>query len=493
MIRLLRCVVFVNDDDSVDNIWDNFKYIQSQTDLRFSDDELELYHYVQDYVIKYKDLPTLSALKDKFEDNSRVNFLLKEIDLYEFRKGAEFKQLIEIVKNEKHLELFEKVITTAGTIAGEGVKIKGKFYRGPKEAFSYILGHMDEFFSPDLGVKTRGDIREDADIEKQIYLQKEINPSQSVGIITGIDDIDNTVFGLKPGELMTVAAFTGHGKTTFCLNYAYYAAVYLRRNVVYYSLEMTYPQVRSILYCMHSYHRKFNATHAPLKYEAIKNAQLNDEEKLFYLNEVIPDFAKLVKLNNGEVEYDTENDQYGSIRVIQPVGDITPRSLRSDLEALNQTESVDIAFIDYPTFMRPDSGSSYNQKRDNLNTIIQSLKQTAMTFNHGKGLPLVAPFQINTKGYEEASRNGGVYTPDDIAETSEIMKSSDLVITLYCDDTFRELNEARVQNLKHRDGALFKPFEMFVDFSSRYMGKKPENQQKFSIENIIASGFGAII
>lgn len=491
MLRLIRGLVRIDAEDSTDpdRFWGNYHSLFGANSVKFTDSYATIVEYIQEYLIKYnKEFPTVSALADHFSGNSTVEYMLKELGDIPFRFGSEFQQLIDIVRSEQLLEKFESVCVDAGTIATKGKKVNKEFKQGVKDAFSFIIKHIDDFSQPEIGTKVRGDIREDIEIEKQNYYNKKLNPSLSFGMLTGIDDIDSVTYGLKKGELMTVAAYSGQGKTTFCLNYAYYAAVYLGYNVVYYSLEMPYQQVRSIFYCLHTCYKDFRGIHAPIPYDRIKNVKLTPEEEEFYFGVVLPDFAKKVKITNGsdETTRDTE-DAYGTIRVIQPVGDITPQSLRSELEAMNQVESVDLVFIDYPNLMQPDS--YFNQRREGLNSIIKSVKQMAMTFNNGQGVPVVIPFQINNEGYEEAKKNGGFYSPDHIAETSEIFKSSDLIITIYNDEAFREVNQARVCCLKHRDGELFKPFYIHTNLKSRYMGKQPDERVDFSLQSFIDAGF----
>jgi len=488
LIKLFRGIIKVDESDEDVLIWENFKHLSLETELEFAPADQRLFNHIQDYIIQFKSPPTMTALRDRFSEDSAIEFILKEVEGLPFRKGAEYQQLILLVKEDQQKDLFKKVVLNAGAIAFEGLKVGKQYLKGIRDAYGYILRHHDTLYVANtLNVKTRGDVREDTEAEIAAYLAEEANPNKVIGIITGIDDIDNVVYGLKKGELMCVSAYSGHGKTTFCLNYAYFAAVYLGYNVVYYSLEMPYSQVRDIFYCMHSSYKDFRQINPPLEYDKIKNRKLSEEEKDFYLNVVLPDFARRVRLSSGSLVPDDDSDPYGSIRVIQPVGSVTPRSLRAEVEAMHQSEPIDILFIDYPNLMEADN--AYGQRRDNLNTIIRELKQIAMTFNGGEGLPLVIPFQISTKGYEEARRNNGIYTPDHIAETSEVLKSSDLVVAIYCDEEERQLNQARIMNLKHRDGALFKPAYMYANLASRYMGAQPEERIELTLDRILDAGF----
>ena len=77
-----------------------------------------------------------------------------------------------------------------------------------------------------------------------------------------IQQMDEAIGGARDGELWVHAAFAGHLKTTFALNWAYNQAIWFHDNVLYFSLEMPYHQVRRwllaphILFVHHNHRRR---------------------------------------------------------------------------------------------------------------------------------------------------------------------------------------------------------------------------------------------
>jgi replicative DNA helicase len=65
------------------------------------------------------------------------------------------------------------------------------------------------------------------------------NKGEIIGLTTGLTDLDRKLRGMKPGNLVIVAAPTGEGKTSLGMNIAEHQAVDRRNGVLIFSLEMT--------------------------------------------------------------------------------------------------------------------------------------------------------------------------------------------------------------------------------------------------------------
>jgi twinkle protein len=82
---------------------------------------------------------------------------------------------------------------------------------------------------------------------KQNTLDYLLNYEQRKGVTTGYKHLDNLIGGFMPGELVTVVAGTGVGKTSFTLNLTYNAAVEAGLNTLFVPLEMSHQTVVSRL------------------------------------------------------------------------------------------------------------------------------------------------------------------------------------------------------------------------------------------------------
>jgi hypothetical protein len=98
----------------------------------------------------------------------------------------------------------------------------------------------------------------------------------------------------------------------------------------------------------------------------------------------------------------------------------------------------------------------------------------AVGFNNGEGIPVVNPWQINREGKAAAAINE-YYSLNHLSDTSEIEKSSDIIMALLrdtdSDGTF-DPNQIRFQFLKLRDAA-FPPIKTVgIDFRTCYFGAR---------------------
>ena len=67
------------------------------------------------------------------------------------------------------------------------------------------------------------------------------------GMATGFVDLDRTLTGFHPSELILLAARPGMGKTSFALNILLHAGKYSGKTVVFFSLEMSREQLANRL------------------------------------------------------------------------------------------------------------------------------------------------------------------------------------------------------------------------------------------------------
>jgi hypothetical protein len=259
----------------------------------------------------------------------------------------------------------------------------------------------------------------------------------------------------------------------------YNQAVYYRHSSIFFSLEMPYPQVRKILYAIHSNHEKFAKIRKKLgiglslHYERIRDGELDVHteaeiaamteeqraalidgrinplrpEKRFYFEHVIPDLG------------DPKND-YGSIHVEVHDPDKTEfnlNDLKSKSELLHSKDpAIATVIVDHAGLMT--SRNRHNSTTERLNEVLRDLKRMAMSFNKGAGIAMVALFQISREGFKAAEKNGGRYNLTHLSYANEAERSSDVVTAGYVDADLMGRNLFKIMCLKSRD---HKPFEEF--------------------------------
>jgi len=103
-----------------------------------------------------------------------------------------------------------------------------------------------------------------------------------------------------------------------------------------------------------------------------------------------------------------------------------------------------------------------------LNNMIKWLKNQTITFNNGRGLRIITPFQINREGWKEAVKNEGAYKLTALSNAHEAERSPDQIYALYSTEEMRKSGSIKISWLKNRKtGKSFQPFEASFDGTSK--------------------------
>ena len=446
-------------DEEFGHAFENFLCIQ-QTGIKFLDSDHTIIwqqitsHFINNGKMLSKDALRLKLQQDSFPDAVAALDLIFT-STSEMVNGKSLESLADIQKEtESHEDLKELLFITA-EIAKSGKKIstkeKGrrvtKTVKGVKDAASYLLDRTLNIIDQH-STTTHVTVKEGVEELKGEYLARKADPSQTLGILTGIETIDMRYRGLAPGDLALIGGFTGVGKSTMAMNWSHQAMV-SGYNVLYISLEMDVEKCRRSLACIHSAHEKFHQDGGPLNYSDIKNGTLSPSDEQFYLEQVLPSL---------------KSEEYGDIRFESPSALATLEDLMAMSEVLNRQQEIDMIVVDYLGLV---SAHSYNDYKDNLNVLIKIAKNWAMSFDNGRGVPIISPWQMNRHGYDSAKKNDGVYELTALTHASEAERSSDLIIALYTNEDLRAMNRAKMTCLKTRDCEPFPPTDIYVDYAAR--------------------------
>ena len=228
-------------------------------------EDAAIWSWVQDFVTQYHHVPDASTLRNHFESVGQIPVVdrLDALSIERPRVQGDFIKLLEARVSDRKLRLTGEILREASNIATTGVTLKeGRketHLKGPIHALKYVVDRASEVVTPMTGIRLSGDVTADGDAFLREYERVENDPLAGIGQLTGIQQMDESLRGSKRGELWTHAAFTGGLKSTFAINWHYNQAVFYKHSSVLYSLEMPYPQVRRILYSIHTAHPKFAA------------------------------------------------------------------------------------------------------------------------------------------------------------------------------------------------------------------------------------------
>jgi replicative DNA helicase len=187
-----------------------------------------LFEYLEQYVDKYKGLPTVVVIEQELINNNNVIILPEEENLV--------NEFLELLKKHDKAEL---------------VYIKDTFLKFAKsKSIKSILNDVSEYiddgdfgevFSSLKQAERKFDLLNSTERDKNLFSLlnlKEIYESKG-GIKTGISLIDNVVGGLSPKELSVVLADTNVGKSLYMVHLGG-SAVKQMRKVLHVTLEMSF-------------------------------------------------------------------------------------------------------------------------------------------------------------------------------------------------------------------------------------------------------------
>ena len=243
------------------------------------------------------------------------------------------------------------------------------------------------------------------------------------GVSTGFKDLDNLTSGLQKSDLILVAARPSMGKTAFTLNIAQNVAMKSKKNVAFFSLEMSKTQLVA----------RVLAAVAGINSGRIRNGQLSQE-----------DWGKAINALNDLAE---------APLYIDDTSGLTPQLMKKKLRRLIQEHGeLGLVVVDYIQLMENGGKKMADNRQQEVSAISRQLKIMAREFN----VPLIALSQLS-RGVE--SRADKTPMLSDLRESGSLEQDADIVAFLnrenYQDteDTSDGV-ETQVIIRKHRNGGL---------------------------------------
>lgn len=430
-----------------------------------------VYARISSFYKQYQEMPDYQLLVDHFtkiEPDETALVLLDKIKVHRPRIGNAYVDRLVEMTNDQSQDIFRQFLSQANEIVVNGISDgKGKqkrILKGVEDAMAWLQKNYREHSSKFEEAKTESQITDTNEVTEEMerYKKQKNVDSSTLGIYTGLSEIDKVCNGLKNTEFMIIAAHVGQLKTTLSLNMLYRALVSGWNSAIA-SLEMTHDEIRQMLYVLHTCHPKWMETKfahmvGKIDLKNVVQGDLSEEEEEFY-------FSALNDLCTDET--------YGKLFVWQPdnskctITDIEVKFLEYNAELKRQGTQLDFAVADYLALLAAE-----NQSKDpmaDLNQVIKRAKRMCLTFNNGQGIRFVSPFQINRKGFLEACNNGGLYNTTHLSQANEAEKSADVIIYSFMDEDMRETGVTLIGCLKNRRNPFFKPFRASVRFGSRYI------------------------
>lgn len=421
-----------------------------------------LFKLLQKYYERTGSVLTGQALADTFRNNTvqgRDILYTEKYAAYEETKVAdhEFIWSSDQLKDIHAEDQTKKALLLGMTVIQKGIEVDGETVQGYEEAKLAVLeAFADIDKNHDTQAAPEGDVRREKEDILADYEQTKLDrlAGKSQGILFGISELDETVGGLQPGELVLSVAYSGSGKTTLMTQLAWSAAVEQGKNVVFLTTETLRRQVRRKLIARHSMHPKFGLP-LGLNTRDLKAGTLSEADEE-HLKIIVNDFHT--------------NPNYGSINVVQVPRGATLAYAETVLNRLNRGTKVDLVIADYLALFK--ASIHRGTEREELVNIIKEGKQISTTFDNGRGVPLVSPWQVRREAWEAALKVG-YYNSAALSETAEATNSADLIVSLLGgEDSSNRHQDLSFQILKSRDGETAGSMQVAVDYATSFFRSK---------------------
>jgi len=236
------------------------------------------------------------------------------------------------------------------------------------------------------------------------------------GISTGFKDLDSLLGGYQKSDLIILAARPSVGKTALALDMMRHAAIHEKKNIAFFSLEMSKVQIMDRLLGMQS----------GVPFWKIRTNQVSDEEVLKLSN-------TMGVMADANIYID---DQAG-----QHINQVRTKARRLSME-----RGLDIIFLDYLQLMH---GNSKESRTLEVTEISQGLKNLAKELK----IPVVALSQLSRAIEQRQNRRPQL---SDLRESGSIEQDADVVMFIDREETWNPDTEKKgVGELfisKHRNG-----------------------------------------
>jgi replicative DNA helicase len=374
---------------------------------------------------------------------------------------ADFIWSVHVLREEFAESQMKSALTDTMEILQKGLEQeRGEPLKGHEDAREYLMAKITDLETSINGQDTpHGDVKDEASVILREYQNtKEAQASgHKSGIQFGIEELDAKVGGLQRGDLGLVVAYSNDGKTTLCTQLAWSAAVEQGKNVLFFTTETVNVTVRRRLVARHSKHRRWADHGLPegLNSKDIKAGTLNPHEEEF-LAEVVADL--------------TTNPEYGHIYIYQLPNQAGMREVEQIMYSVQKKFDIDLVICDTLQLLRPNGTRSTD--RESMAGVIKNAKQVSVSFNKGRGVCFVSPWQVNRAAKEHAD-NTGRYSTQGLAETAEATNTPDIIVSVLApiDNTDRYANVIS-QVLKHRDGETAADIQLAVDYATCHFSSK---------------------
>jgi replicative DNA helicase len=301
--------------------------------------------------------------------------------------------------------------------------IIGRLYDSEETPIAELLGEAEKQV---LSIGT--DNATDKDITIKEYVRQAIcaieechqRQGATIGIATGLTDLDKLCYGLQPGDYFIIAGRPSQGKTAISMNIAEYVAVDLKQPVGVFSLEMT---GKSLVIRMLLSRARVNMT-------SVMDGFMTER-----------DFPKITgsasKISNANIH-------------ICDISGLSILQLRAKARRMWQQYGIKLFVIDYIQLLH-----STNKKAETRQQEISDISSGIKCMAKELGVPVIAISQLNREMEREKNRRPRL---SDLRESGSLENDGDKIGLLWPrkdeenEDEQRDCYPVTLVLAKHRNG-----------------------------------------
>lgn len=256
------------------------------------------------------------------------------------------------------------------------------------------------------------------------------------GVPTGFTDLDSLTGGLKPGQMVIVAARPGMGKSALAMDLARACAIKHQRPAMFFSLEMSRDELND----------RLMSAQARVGLHRITNEGGMTEDDWDRFRKTTP------RVMSAPLVIDCSTEQ-------------TVTRIKSRCRRQQQRGGLDLVVIDYLQLLK--SGPS---RAENRQVQVSEMSRDIKLMAKDLGVPVVVLAQLN-RGPEQRTDKKPVAS--DLRESGALEQDADLVILLHREDAYEKesprAGEADLIVAKHRNGPTATITVAFQGHYSRFV------------------------
>ncbi|MDD3762076.1 MAG: replicative DNA helicase [Nevskiales bacterium] len=255
-------------------------------------------------------------------------------------------------------------------------------------------------------------------LERKIEYLRD-NPTGLAGLSTGFTDFDKMTTGLHAGDLVILAGRPSMGKTSFALNIAEHVALYEKKPVAVFSMEMPAEQLAL----------RMVSSFARIPMGNLRSGELEDM-----------DWDRLVSQGSLIREAPLYIDETGAL---------SPLEVRARARRIKARHGLGLIVVDYIQLMQVPG------TKDNRTGEIAEISRSLKALGKELEVPVIALSQLN-RGVEQ--RDNKRPRMADLRESGGIEQDADLIVFIYRDEVYNkespDKGTAEIIITKQRNGPL---------------------------------------